>query len=416
MVTQEYGTRSSTDRLPWALAACFGLSAVTMTTFPLVSPEVVVQLGLNYTQTGVIAAAYMFGYGLFQVPASFLGMRLGSGRVLSVAMATMTVATLLPLFGGASLWVASRFVLGIAGAAVLPLSIHLLTQVMTGARLVKGVGVAVSGWGSGMTLAMLGAAPLLHMAGWRAVLLAASTLGVVVTTGLSQALPSVDRPGKRTAKVLGPMKLLRQFGRTRALNWMGVINAAGTSIAICVSGWLPLYLSRAFGTSADEISAALSPLGVGIAFGAWAGAVLTIRWGWRRVVIASMGASCALVASIPLQTSASLIVVTAIVTGWVAMFFAAPTQSLFPLIVAEEWTALAAGYYNTIGFFAAFAASLLVGFLADHLASFTAGWLLLSLIALIGVLAAMSVRIPTCSGPCCPILRQTHAEERNKID
>jgi len=48
---------------------------------------------------------------------------------------------------------------------VLPLGIHLLTQAMSGPRLVKGLGVFIAGWGAGMTLAMLVAAPLLRAFG-----------------------------------------------------------------------------------------------------------------------------------------------------------------------------------------------------------------------------------------------------------
>ncbi len=155
-----------------------------------------------------------------------------------------------------------------------------------------------------------------------------------------------------------------------------------------------MYVARDFGAPADEISASLSPLGVGIAFGAWVGGVLTIRWGWRPVVVTSMISACLLVASIPLQSSVVLVVTTAIVIGWVAMFFAAPTQSLFPFVIPEQWTALAAGYYNTIGFIGAFSASLLFGFLADRLGNFTAGWLSLSVISLVGLLAVLSVPIP----------------------
>lgn len=77
------------------------------------------------------------------------------------------------------------------------------------------------------------------------------------------------------------------------------------------------------------------------------------------------------------------------------MFFAAPTQSLFRFVIEEEWTALAAAYYNTIGFFGAFFASLLFGLLADRLANFTAGWLLLSTISLIGIVGVLSIAIPT---------------------
>jgi MFS family permease len=128
-----------------------------------------------------------------------------SGRVLLGAMALMSV------------WVASRFILGAAGAAVLPLSVHLLTQAMSGARLVKGLGVAISGWGTGMTLAMLGAVPLLHLFGSRTVMLASAALGLAVVAGLKWALPRSSRAGDRAAAP-NLLRLLREFGANPALN------------------------------------------------------------------------------------------------------------------------------------------------------------------------------------------------------
>src|SRR4029450_5986347 len=95
----------------------------------VVSPDVVAEAELSYAQSGVITAAYMLGYGFFQLPASFLGIRMGSGRVLLGATALMGASALVPVvmatFAG---WTISRFIMGMAGAAVLPLSIHLLTR------------------------------------------------------------------------------------------------------------------------------------------------------------------------------------------------------------------------------------------------------------------------------------------------
>jgi hypothetical protein len=85
-----------------------------------------------------------------------------------------------------------------------------------------------------MTLAMLGAALLLHVEGWRAVMVAASALDLVVTAGLGWALPPRSRVGGTAARAPRPAPQLREFDTNRALNWMGIINAAGTSITIYV--------------------------------------------------------------------------------------------------------------------------------------------------------------------------------------
>ena len=396
MIGIDSGTPQRLGRLPFALAACFSLAATMLTTFPIVSPDVVSELGLNYAQTGAIGAAYMLGYGLFQLPASFAGVRLGSGRVLLGATMLMSAAALLPCFAGSFPgWLMSRFAMGIAGAAVLPLGIHLLTQAMSGPRLVKGLGVFIAGWGVGMTLAMLVAAPLLHAFGWRAVLMMSAALGVIVITGLRWAIPA-ELSGSDAAVANRPTfgELARRLGGNRALNMMGVVNAAGTTVLICVPAWLPLYLTGAFGASAAETSVNLSPIGIGVAVGAWAGGALTIPLGWRPIVIASLAASSALVTFIPLQSSASLIIATAILLGWVGMLFPAPIQSLFPFVTPEGWTAVAAAYYNTIGFIGAFSISFVFGYLVDRFGSFTMSWLLLASIPLAGILAALLLPVP----------------------
>jgi ACS family glucarate transporter-like MFS transporter len=366
-----------------------------ITTFPIVAPDVVSELRLSYAQAAIIAAAYMLGYGLFQLPASFLGISVGSGRVLSSAIVLMSAVALVPcLLVSPSSWIVSRLVMGIAGAAVLPLSIHLLTFAMSGSQLVKGLGITISGWGFGMALAMLGAAPLLHIVGWRAVMLASAALGVIVFAGLYWVLFQRNRVREATVDPPNLAKLAQTLGTNYALNMMSIINAAGTSIVICVPAWLPLYVTGAFGVSTAQTSASLSPIGIGVAFGAWTGGALAIRLGWRFVVAVALLTSSLLVATVPFLSSSSLIVAIAILIGWIAMFFAAPIQSLFPFVIAQESTALAAGYYNSIGFVGAFLASLLFGFLVDRSSNFTVGWLFLSSIPIVGVIAALSLPDP----------------------
>jgi MFS transporter, FSR family, fosmidomycin resistance protein len=392
--------QSGLIRLPVALAACFALSASMLTAFPIVSPEVVSELEFTYAEIGWIGAAYMLGYGLFQLPASLLAVRIGSPRVLIGAVALMSVGALLPcLVSSFAGWIVSRFMMGVGGAAVLPLSIHLLTQAMSGRRLVRGLSIFISGWGVGMTLAMLGAAPALRVWGWRGVLLTSATLGVVVLAGLLWALGDAARiDGPNGRGPFGLRQMVSRLGSNLSLNTMGVVNAAGTTVLTCVPTWLPLYLTNGFGESASEASAAMSPIGVAVAIGAWAGGALSLPLGWRRVVVASLIVSGLLVACLSVLSNVRLVVGTAILAGLVVSLFAAPLQSLFPMVVNEDWVALGAGYFNTLGFAGAFCASLGFGYLVDHMLTFAAGWLFLGSITVFGVCAALTLRIPHSIG------------------
>jgi MFS family permease len=60
-----------------ATAGVFGLAAATLSTYAVISPDLAGELHLSYTQVGVIAAAYLLASGVFQIPASVLGMRFG---------------------------------------------------------------------------------------------------------------------------------------------------------------------------------------------------------------------------------------------------------------------------------------------------------------------------------------------------
>ncbi len=381
--------------LPVALAACFALSSATLSAFSVVSPDVVAELNLSYGQSGLIGAAYMLGYGLFQVPVSLLGVRFGSGRILVAATLLMGVSSILPcLLDGFGQWLIARLLSGIAAGAVLPLGLHLLAQFLSGARLVRAIGIFVSGWGIGMTLAMLGAAPVLQAAGWRQVMLATALFGMVVAAGLRFALVrngqrGMDLPAGHAIGVPSRTPLFAN----RALNLMGIVNAAGTTSMVCIPAWLPLYLTGTFGTGAAQASAYLSPIGIGVATGAWLGGALANRFGWRSVVVASLVASSCLAALIPLATGAVAVATLAIVIGFVGMLFPAPIQSLFPSIVPAQDTAIAAAYYNTIGFIGAFVASLAFGYIADLAGTFSAGWLFLAAIPLLGTVAAVRLSV-----------------------
>lgn len=394
MVDEEPRALPQSDRIPFALAACFALSAAMMTIFPIISPDVVLELGLNSSETGIITAAYLLGYAIFQIPASVLGVRIGPGRVLCGATLVMSAAAIAAcLLNSLSGWVIARFVMGVGGAAVLPLSIQLLIDLFCGPRLLKGLGIFIAGWGTGITVSMIGAAPLLEQVGWRSVLIMSALLGLGVLVILRRVLPP-DRPraGRPSVNFQNPKQIVRTLGRNYTLIMMGIINVAGTSSTVCLLAWAPAYLTSAFGASTAQVSASLSPIGVAMTLGAWAGGKLTVLAGWRAIVVASLLTSSVLIALIPLQSSGLAITALAVVVGVTGMLFAAPVQSLLAIIVPGELAGVAAAYYNTLGFLGAFAVPLIFGLTVDWM-SFEAGWIFCAGVVLAGILAAMLIPV-----------------------
>jgi predicted MFS family arabinose efflux permease len=379
--------------LPFAVAATFGLSALALTSFPIVSPQVVEELRLTYSETGGLTAAYMFAYGLFQIPAGILGVRWGSTRVLLGSVVLMIGSALLGTFASDYAgWLLSRLLLGLGGAAVLPVSLHLLTRVLTGRRLVTGISIFVAGWGAGMTLGLLGAAEVLRAFGWRQVMLAAAGLGVVVLALLWWTLGRLGSTlHEEPAGAPEAGGLLPGLATNGRLNLISLINVAGTATVAAVPSWLPLYVTQRFAISAAEASSLLAWMGIGFVVGGWSGGALATRVGWRPVVVGSLAVSALLVAGIPAMNTEWQVVLASAILGCTSMMFPAPVQSLLPAIVPTEETAPAAAYYNTIGWAGAFAASLLFGFLVDWTGLFNVGWFWLALIPWLGVAAAYAL-------------------------
>jgi predicted MFS family arabinose efflux permease len=378
-----------------ATAAAFGLAAATLATFPLVSPYLADDLHLTYTQVGGIAAAYFITSALFQIPAGLLGTRLGSRRCLLWAIGVMSV------FGAAGAiapdyrsWLVTRALAGAGSAAVLPLSVHLLTHSLTGSRLVKGLGVFVSGWGIGTTVVLAAGALVLSVVGWRSLLLGVAALGIFVFAIVWRAL-GPDNPGAGgdiRSGLLDGLRSLFQIQSRIEFNLMGSINAAGTSVLVSVPGWLPLHLTRSFGLPPVEAAGPLAATGLAVIIGGWTGGLLAARFGWYPVVAGSLIVAAALTACVPLLTTPEEFIVVAFAITWLVMLFSAPMQSILPVLAPDRWTAIAAGYYNTLGWCGAFLATAVFGILVDSLGRFTIGWFWLAVLPLLGSGAAFLLR------------------------
>jgi len=86
-------------------------------------PEIAKQFGLSKTAMGLVLAAFTWAYALGQVPAGWLGDRLGPRKVLAVIMSWWAVAAAMTgaAFGLYSLF-SARFLLGLGEAGAFPVA------------------------------------------------------------------------------------------------------------------------------------------------------------------------------------------------------------------------------------------------------------------------------------------------------
>jgi MFS transporter, ACS family, glucarate transporter len=104
------------------------LAYVHRQAFVRAQPYIADNLGLNDQQFGYLTAAFLIGYGLFQVPCGLLSDRFGARHLLAILVIAWSFLTGLQAFAGVSaVWIspllyliATRFVFGVAQAGYFP--------------------------------------------------------------------------------------------------------------------------------------------------------------------------------------------------------------------------------------------------------------------------------------------------------
>lgn len=134
---------------------------------PPVLPVLTEELGLTYTQSGLLETAYLFGYILIKIPVGFFVNKLGIKRVLIISMVGYGLANLL-ISGARGFYgiFILRLLVGLFQGVHLPVSNALLSDRFK-EKQSKAIGFNESGPNIGNTLAYPLAVSILSLYGWR---------------------------------------------------------------------------------------------------------------------------------------------------------------------------------------------------------------------------------------------------------
>lgn len=151
---------------------------------------IMAEFGFSPVQMGLLFSVFTFGYGLFQLPAGWLGDRYGPRRILTVALLWWSVFTALTsvadrlfvtsLVGIYGSFVAIRFLIGTGESAAYPNCNRTIAFWMSPAENGLANGVIWSGTGIGYGVASPLVALIMVRFGWRASFVVSGMMGVVL--------------------------------------------------------------------------------------------------------------------------------------------------------------------------------------------------------------------------------------------
>ena len=368
---------------------------LTLGALPLLLPAIREDLGISFSEAGMLSAAGILSYAVAQVPAGYLADRFGPRRPLFIGLCAWSL--LCVAFGLIQVfWLAliNLFIAGFFRALLFAPGLAALASWFPQQRRATAMSLFTLGVAVGSILVSLAAPALAQAHGWRAtfILFAGIGLGVACLYGAFAR----DRPPPRRQKPVSPADFLAiaRFPILWVCSWLQFVRFA---VVMGFNFWLPSFLvaDRGFSLPAAGLvmamSAALSA--PSNTLGAYVSDRLRnppVVIGGALAILAGAAALLPAVESIPM-----LLVVIAVYSIFLGFYFG--PLFLVPVeVLGSRVAGTTIGFSNLFANIGGFVCVYALGAVRDHAGSFTWGFLGISGACLAGVaLAVVLARMRT---------------------
>lgn len=256
-------------------------------------PSIAHTIGVEPARAGVLIAAYMLPFGLFQLVYGPLADRFGKLRIVGVSLVFFTVATGL-CAAGAHLGdvTAYRALTGVFAAATMPVSLALIGDLVPMKERQQAIatfmGIAFLGQATSMTIGGTIAA----VTSWRGVFLAYAAVAAVITVVLLVTARSFagELRGDPHSRFVRPY--VRLLGHWPSLRTYLVVFFEGLLILGSFS-YLGAFAARTLGLGTFAIGLLMAVFGVGVVVASRASGRLAERIGRSRLVAVGLALAAA---------------------------------------------------------------------------------------------------------------------------
>lgn len=373
-------------------AAHFFVNGIVLSVYPVFAATLGQELRLSATDLGLLMSATSIAYALIQIPAGMLSTKYNRSFLLVGSTALMGLGCLLfasvPQYG----WLLfARAVMGVGAGFSVPLVTHVLSDALDGRRLVRGMGIFGSGWGLGTMFAFFGLSIVGSAAGWRWTMVLAGAVALLIALGIALALPGHMPPAESAPASVWSRRNMASLLLNRNLIYLSLINISILSTRIGVVTWAPSFLNSRLGSGVVLSNAMTGIMGLVWFISPLFGGELAARLGKRVVIISSMAACVVLPLLFLLVGNAIVALILLALVGWFTMFYFGSTLSTISKVVPAGLTGVAAGLFNCLTWTGPFLSPFLFGVALDATGQYTFGFIVLSLIPLVGVYGALAL-------------------------
>lgn len=330
------------------------------------APRISEELGLSNAQMGWVFSAFVFAYGLFEIPGGWMGDRFGPRLILTRVVVWWSIFTALTgAVRSYILLLVCRFLFGAGEAGAYPNCAAAISRWFPFAERAKAQGVVWTASRLGAAIAPLTVIPLQRILGWRPVFFIFGVIGLVWAaawyfwfrdyprekSGVSAAeLAEIGDPGPTAHANLGFRRALSSGNLWAVLLMYHTYCYA----AYWFFSWMPTYLVKAKGIESFAAYAAVPYLMGAFAnlAGGWTSdrmvQAIGLKWGRRLVGVAAMGAAgIFMLVSLVLQNQT--LSMLALALSFAASDFMLPNCWAVCLDIGKRYAGTVSGSMNMAG-------------------------------------------------------------------
>lgn len=377
------------------VVAAQSTQAVGVATVALFLPVIRTELGLSFSEAGLLAAVPVLTYALMQMPAGMLADRLDPRVLFGLGVAaTNTSGILLTVSAVLPFLLAVQAVAGAARAFMFVPGLLLITSQFSEARRASAMGLLFAGGLSAyVTVNLLGPA-LGGWFGWRGFLVLMSTVGLVLLLAFWVLSPATAPDARRS--VAGPS---RGWVWAHPAWWLlGVVQFARMGIMVGFTVWLPTFLVVDHDVPLQQTGLIAALTYAIAALANIGGGVVADRWNASMPLIGlSLAALALLLTVVGHIRSMPLLVVAVVGIAVFLQLYFGPLFTVPQQLFGPSVGRLSVGFGNFCANLGGFTASFGIGVILDATGSFVVGFLCLAAVAVVA-LAAFAALVPVVRG------------------
>jgi len=237
---------------------CQVVHFLTFAAIPLLLPLIRDDLGINFTQAGMLSAAGMLSYALAQIPAGYLADRFGPRRLFFIGLLGWSVLSLIfGLIHAFWLVLINLFVAGAFRALLFAPGLALLASWFPPQRRATAMSLFLLGGASGSILLSLSGPFLAERYGWRVTFIVFAALGAGAACLYGAFARDKPRSHKVTPISVTNLLEIARFPILWVCSWLQFVRFA---VVMGFIFWLPSFLvaDRGFSLPAAGVIMAMS--------------------------------------------------------------------------------------------------------------------------------------------------------------